>query len=95
MILHSLAASPASAAFTDCLRVLRPGDALLLLGNGVYAACDHGALQRLAQSGAQLYLLDDDARAAGVTAETEELTRVDMDAFVALTERFPKQLAWY
>tara|TARA_B100001540_G_scaffold287328_1_gene281747 strand:+ start:639 stop:926 length:288 start_codon:yes stop_codon:yes gene_type:complete len=95
VVLHTLAASPASAAFADCLRVLRAGDAVLLLGNGVYAACDRDALESLAQSGAQLYLLEDDARAAGVTAETDCASRVDMDAFVALTERFPKQLAWY
>ncbi|MBP6724956.1 MAG: hypothetical protein KA137_08950, partial [Halioglobus sp.] len=40
MTLHTLNASPASAVFADCLRLLAPGDALLLLGDGVYAALE-------------------------------------------------------
>ena len=41
MILHTLNASPAQQAFADCLRVVAPGDHILLLGNGVYAAMSH------------------------------------------------------
>ena len=36
-----------------------------------------------------------DASAAGVLPLLEEIEVVDMDGFVALTERYPRQLAWY
>ena len=38
MILHTLNASPSSAAFTDCVSIMAKGDALVLMGDGVYAA---------------------------------------------------------
>ncbi len=38
MILHTLNAPPSSAAFRDCLSCLGDNDALVLLGDGCYAA---------------------------------------------------------
>ncbi|MCB1676160.1 MAG: sulfurtransferase complex subunit TusB [Halioglobus sp.] len=96
MILHTLSASPASGAFDDCLRVITADDALLLLGDGVYAGIAHSrACERLLASGARLHVLRADASAAGVLPLLEEIDVVDMDGFVALTERYPRQLAWY
>ncbi len=96
MILHTLSTSPGSAAFGDCLRVIAAGDALLLMGDGVYAAItDTNASATLQASGAEIYVLAADAAAAGVSNLIEGATRVDMDSFVALTERCPRQLAWY
>ena len=37
-VLHTLSALPGTEACTDCLRMLAEGDALLLMGDGVYAA---------------------------------------------------------
>jgi tRNA 2-thiouridine synthesizing protein B len=96
VILHTLNASPASAAFTDCLRLIAPADALLLLGDGVYAALAGTAPRaELDACGAALYALGDDAAAAGVLARLEGITVVDIDGFVELSEQFPRQLAWY
>jgi tRNA 2-thiouridine synthesizing protein B len=96
VILHTLNASPASASFADCLSLLAPGDALLLHGDGVYAAlAGTSAAKSLLASCAALYILVDDARAAGVLDRAIPLTAVDINDFVALTERFPRQLAWY
>ncbi len=96
MILHTLNASPASASFADCLSLLAPGDALLLHGDGVYAAlAGTSAGESLLASGASLYLLEDDALAAGILSRTIAITPIDMTDFVELTERFPRQLAWY
>ena len=96
MILYTLNASPGSAAFNDCLRVIAAGDVLLLMGDGVYAAiADTNASATLQASGAEIYVLAADAAAAGVRNFLEGATRVDMDGFVALTERCPRQLAWY
>ena len=96
MTLHTLNASPASGAFADCLGMVAAGDALLLLGDGVYAAmAGTGARARLDACGVQLYVLGDDAAAAGVLARMDAVTVIDFDGFVALSEQFPRQLAWY
>lgn len=96
MILHTLNASPTSAAFEQCLGAVAPGDAVLLLGNGVYAALDASdSLARLQATGAALYVLRDDAAAAGVGERLGAIGTVDVDGFVALSEQFPRQLAWY
>jgi len=97
VILHSLSAAPTSVAFTQCVRFLREGSALLLLGDGVYAAlagtqyCD-----KLMGSGAELYVLEQDAVAGGVRNRLEaEITVINFDGFAALTEQFPRHQAWY
>ena len=96
MILHTLNASPSSAAFADCLRFVVPGDTLLLLGDAVYAAISgSSAREALDKSGAEICVLREDALSAGVVTRTKGATLVDMDGFVELTERLPRQLAWY
>ena len=96
MVLHTLSATPASVAFRDCLAVLNENDAVLLLGDGTYAALpDNPYLKKLLGKGAELYLLDDDARAAGVNQCDSSITAIDMDGFVDLTERFTRQMNWF
>ncbi|RLA44692.1 MAG: sulfurtransferase complex subunit TusB [Gammaproteobacteria bacterium] len=96
VILHTLNTSPGSAGFTDCLRVIAAGDALLLMGDGVYGAiADTAAGATLQASGAEIYVLTADTAAAGVSNLIKGANHVDMDGFVALTERFPRQQAWY
>ena len=96
MILHTLNASPASAALRDCLAVVQAGDALLLLGDGVYAAmAGTDTSARLNASGAEVYVLEPDAMAAGILDRIAAANVVDMNGFVELSERFPRQQAWY
>lgn len=96
MILHTLDASPASAAYRDCLKVLGEGDALVLLGDGVYAALEGTErLKELQDSPARLYVMAADARLAGVALHAPGLHSIDMDGLVTLTEQFPRQQAWY
>jgi len=96
MVLHTLNASPSSAAFADCLRLIAPGDTLLLLGDAVYGAITGSRdRQALDSCGARLYVLQQDAATAGVVNRVEGATLVDMDGFVELTERISRQLAWY
>lgn len=96
MILHVLNASPASAAFSDCVKLVKPEDAMVLMGDGVYAALPGTrACAQLAASGVQLHLLRNDATAAGVVLFSHTINVIDMDGFVTLTERFPRQLCWY
>ncbi len=97
MLLHTLSRSPAHSALRDCLAVLGPDDALLLLGDGVYAAlAGSEAATLLAASGASLFVLEADAALAGVQERLlPAVTLVDDEGFVALSERYSRQLAWY
>jgi tRNA 2-thiouridine synthesizing protein B len=96
VILHTLNASPSSAAFADCLRVLRAGDALVLMGDGIYAAiAGTQACSDLQATGAELFVLAADAAVAGISTTAQDVTPLDMPELVILTERFPRQQAWY
>jgi len=96
MILHTLNASPSSAAFSECLRIIDAGDALVLMGDGAYAALANTDASRALQcTGAALYVLAADAQASGVSDVADGVGRIDMDGLVALTEDFPRQQAWY
>ncbi len=96
MILHTLATTPGQTAFENCLAILSPEDAVLLLGNGVYAGIKRTeAFERLQASGAAVYILREDALAAGLMDRLDSTAVIDMEGFVTLTERYPRQLGWY
>lgn len=96
MVLHTLNAAPSSAAYRDCLKVVQRGDAVVLLGDGVYATLDGTeACSELQSKEVELFMLEADALLAGIPTPAENITSIDMDGLVALTERFPRQLAWY
>jgi tRNA 2-thiouridine synthesizing protein B len=97
MLLHTLSRPPGHPAFQDCLRLLAPGDSLLLLSDGVYAAlAGSEAASALADSGAEVLVLAADAGAAGVAARlSPAVTTVDYAGFVELSERYSRQQAWY
>ncbi len=97
MILHTLNGAPDSTAFRDCIRLLQAGDALLLMGDGVYAVLsDSGACLALKNTGAELYLLQPDTAAAGLlTLVDSALTIVGYEGFAELTERYTTQQAWF
>ncbi|MFZ5755652.1 MAG: sulfurtransferase complex subunit TusB [Pseudomonadota bacterium] len=89
-----MSASP--GALTDCLRAALPGDAVLLLQDGVYAAASivPGAG---GHEGVALHIHDTDARARALPAETRlaGMTAVDDDGFVALTENHARVVSWF
>lgn len=97
MIFHSLNSAPDSAAFFDCCRMIGAGDALILLGDGVYAGLQNTtACARILTTGVELYVLEVDASAAGILQSLDERASVVcFDGFASLSERFTKQQAWY
>ena len=97
MLLHTLSRAPSHPAFADCLRLLAPEDALLLMSDGVYAAlAGSEAASALAASGVAVYVLAADAQAAGVHKRLASgASLVDYAGFVELSERYPRQQAWY
>ncbi|MEP5569868.1 MAG: sulfurtransferase complex subunit TusB [Halioglobus sp.] len=96
MLLHTLNAGPDSTSFLDCLRSAQKGDAIVLLGEGVYCALDNSAARKkLDESPARLLALASDVSAAGLSDKASGIPLIDMDAFVALSEFYPRQLTWY
>jgi tRNA 2-thiouridine synthesizing protein B len=96
MLLHTLSCSPDHPAFRQCLASLGKEDALVLMGDGVYVAAPHShALASLVETGAAIFILRDDAEAAGLTTLPNGSSFASMADFVELTERHPRQMAWY
>lgn len=97
MILHTLSTGPDSSAFADCLRVATSDDAILLMGNGVYVALEGTQpCADLLAAGAEIFVLEADANAAGISNRiSSQASVVNFASFVELTERFARQLAWY
>lgn len=97
MILHTINAIPASPAFFDCMAIVGAADAVLLMGDGVYAALAGTApCIQLQECGAPVYVLRADAAGAGVFGQlADSITVIDMVGFVELSENFPRQQAWY
>ncbi len=96
MILHTLNASADAAAFRDCLAAAASSDAIVLMGDGVYAALPGTAsATALADCPARVLALDTDVLAAGLEQRLGAFQQVDMDGLVALSEYYPRQVAWY
>lgn len=72
-------------------------DALVLLGDGVYAALRNtAACTRIVETGIELYVLETDAEAAGILQKLDgHVAVVSFDGFALLSERFTRQQAWY
>ena len=97
VMLHTINAAPDSPAIADCVRSASKGDAILLLGDGVYSAIIDGPMQQqLSDHSADVYVLREDAAVRGVLMKLcKDATLLDMDGFVTLTEQFPCQQAWF
>ena len=93
MILHTLASPHLTE---DCLSSAQAGDTVLLIGDGVYgaiAASEAGKALKACE--ARVLVLASDALAAGLEQDALAFPATDMAGFVALTEYYPRQLAWY
>ncbi|TBV10064.1 sulfurtransferase complex subunit TusB [Phytopseudomonas dryadis] len=94
--LHLLSHSPFSDTRLDsCLRLLGPGDGLLLCGDATYAlqpASRH--IRALAQldEGIELFTLEEDMQARALQAGPVQV--IDYPQFVALACRFDKVNSW-
>lgn len=96
MILHTISAPPSSSAFSEALSIATADDAILLVGDSVYAALPESAHPRqLRGTQAALFILASDALAAGIKEPAADIQTVTMDGFVALSEQFPRQMAWF
>ena len=99
MTLHIVSASPhAGAAFHDCLRVLVPGDALLLTGDAVYALLP-GTAPALSLAGMAdsvgIHALRDDCTQRGIGELPAGVGVIDYADFVALACTHPRSVSWF
>jgi tRNA 2-thiouridine synthesizing protein B len=95
--LHILFASPWSgSAFASCIAALAPGDALLLCGDGVYAALPRAAaeLQIVAEE-VRVCALAEDCSARGLRTLPEGILPLDYPGFVALAVEQPRAVSWF
>lgn len=76
-------------ALADCLPLLADGDALLLIEDGVYAACPGIGVR------APCHALADDLEARGLTGRVESTVEIlSYDGFVELVEHHRPIVTW-
>ncbi|QIL89112.1 sulfurtransferase complex subunit TusB [Microbulbifer sp. SH-1] len=91
MTLHIVNQSPyAGSALSDCLNALHPGDAVVLIEDGVYAVND----PRLSASADNSFCLGADAIARGVTVP-ESIETIDEARWVALCTEHNPIVSWF
>jgi tRNA 2-thiouridine synthesizing protein B len=97
MLLHTLNRTPQSPAARDCCILLGNNDSVILFGDGVYCAlAGSNSADALNASGAAIYALAADVNAAGIAARlSEQVSIIDYAEFVAISEKYPRQMAWY
>lgn len=94
--LHVLSHSPfTDTRLTSCLRLLGPGDGVLLCGDATYALTDSTAPLKALQalSANQLFVLEEDIQARNMAAP-DWVKVVDYPGFVDLSVRFDKVNTW-
>lgn len=100
MTLHTYNKSLAAgeARLHDCLRMLVPGDSLLLLEDGVYLATrlqPGVALRSRIPAGVTLYALAPDLVARGISAKIPaDFSSIDYTDFVRLCLSHPRVVNW-
>jgi len=97
--LHILSVSPhAGDACALCLAALVPGDALLLLGDGVIAAMPGTAIARTIEEAArtvEISAIAEDCSARGQGKLVPGVRAIDYRDFVALACSQPRSISWF
>lgn len=96
--LHTVNKTPHSgSALAACLRAASPGDAVLLIEDGVYTAVTGSdAVAACREGGVRLYALRVDVEARGLESRLAGgVEMVDDAGFVGLCCEFGKVCSWY
>ncbi|WP_058910338.1 sulfurtransferase complex subunit TusB [Entomohabitans teleogrylli] len=95
-MLHTLSRSPWQTDLAALLRMLAPGDDVLLIQDGVLAALSGSApLELLRGAPISLSVLMDDVRARGLAAQiSSDIRQVSYTDFVTLTVKHTSQMSW-
>ncbi|ARI10746.1 MULTISPECIES: sulfurtransferase complex subunit TusB [Klebsiella] len=95
-MLHTLSTSPWHADMATMRRLIKEGDDLLLLSDGVIAAIAEGRFLEILQSAPiSIYALQEDIEARGLAGQiADSVIRVSYTEFVRLTVKHAGQLDW-
>lgn len=95
--LHTLntTAREQSDLFARLLRCTSPGDALLLLENGVYNLSDTNFLTHVQATKVSLYALDPDIQARGLATLPHHAHIISDADFVTLVCHHEKTVSWF
>ncbi|ELY5853318.1 sulfurtransferase complex subunit TusB [Cronobacter malonaticus] len=95
-MLYTLSHSPWQVDIHALLRLVRPGDDILLMQDGVVAAVkDNGHLATLLASPARVVALQSDVEARGLAAQiSSSIDTISYTEFVKLTVKHASQMAW-
>lgn len=95
-MLHTLSDSPWQNDLVAKLRLVKEGDALLLLSDGVVAAVEGNRfLDILLAAPITVYALQEDVEARGLSGQiSSSVVRVGYTDFVRLAVQHPAHLAW-
>lgn len=98
MRLHTVSKSPfANPALTDCLSFCDPGESIVLIEDGVYAAIvDNDAAKALLDSKLQIYAMRIDIEARGLQEKVaDSITLIDDLALVELCCQHHSVQSWF
>ncbi len=95
-MLHTLSTSPWHTDLRAMLRLVKDGDDLLLLSDGVIAAIADGPfLEILHSAPISIYALQEDIEARGLVGQiADSVVRVGYTDFVRMSVKHPGQLSW-
>ncbi|RWT99575.1 sulfurtransferase complex subunit TusB [Raoultella ornithinolytica] len=95
-MLHTLSSSPWHTDLRAMLRLVKDGDDLLLLSDGVIAAIAGGSfLEILRSAPITIHALQDDIDARGLAGQiADSVVRVGYTDFVRMSVKHPGQLSW-
>ncbi|QJT82954.1 sulfurtransferase complex subunit TusB [Kosakonia sp. MUSA4] len=95
-MLHTLSHSPWQCDMASLLRMLRSGDDVLLLSDGVTAALeDSHYIALLLNAPITIHALNDDVQARGLGGQiSSSVVRVSYTDFVSLTVKHAVQMHW-
>lgn len=93
--LHIISRSPADNVLQTCAPLIKSGDALLFLEDGVYHLGNETALAPL-QAETSTYFLHEDLEARGLLNKTaEETATANYEDFVNLCCEYDKVISWF
>lgn len=92
MTLHLIQKSPfTTSTLDDCLNMINPSDAILLMQDGAYAVND----SRLLSADHAVYVLTDDIEARGITTNNDQAKGISYSDFVELCTQHTNTISWY
>lgn len=93
--LHTISKSPDSGLLSTCASVLKPGDGIFLIEDGIYY-CSLASLGDHINADIPVFGLEEDAAARGMTGRSLAIVElVNYDRFVDLCCRYDKIVSWF